>query len=194
MLAVLLTLLLLCFSQVPPVLGVAQSSTSSTTTSAAGANVAGNVTIDQAQFKASVPQYALLGENYSLRIIINSNANLTVPIIIEVSVPVGAIYVHPRVVRTSIQPGGLVVANFSILPFGTPHGGPYNVTALLYVFFPLSMSSPLLVDQATGTVSSIGYNPFPYLPLVLASAAAASLALILVFYKEIFRKDVTGSI
>lgn len=154
--------------------------------------MAGNVTIDQAQFKASVPLYALLGENYSLRVIVNSNANLTVPIIVELSVPVGAIYVHPRVVKTSIQPGGLVMANFSIVPFGIPHLGPYNVTALLYVFFPLSMSSPLLVDQATGVVSSIGFNPFPYLPVVLVSAAAAGLVLVLAFYKEIFRKDPTG--
>lgn len=183
MFAVVLTLSLLCFSQAPPVRAASTS---------AGANVSGNVTIDQAQFKASVPLYAFLGENYSLRIIINSNANLTVPIIVELSVPVGAIYVHPRVVRTSIQPGGLVLANFSILPFGIPHQGPYNVTALLYVFFPLSMSSPLLVDQATGVVSSIGYNPFPYLPLALVSAAAAGLILVLAFYTEIFRKDAMG--
>jgi hypothetical protein len=176
-------LALVCVSQVPHVRG--------STVSPGGANVTGQVTIDKAQFMASVPPYAILGDNYSLRVVIDSNASLVVPVIIQISVPVGGIYVHPRVVRGSIQPNSLMLANFTILPFGHPGEGPFNVTVLLYVFFPLTMSSPLLVDQATAPVLSIGPNPFPYLPVVLVSAVAVGVVLVVVFYREIFRKDVT---
>jgi hypothetical protein len=141
---------------------------------------------------AGVPSYAVLGENYTLRIEMQSNATIPVPIIVQVSASVDAIFVHPRVVRMTIPPMTSMVANFTILPFGTPHTGPFNVTALLYVFFPLSMSSPQLVDQATAVVSSIGPNPFPYLEIALISAAVVALVLIVVFYPGIFRKGLSA--
>ena len=123
--------------------------------------------IDQQQFVATVPSYAVLGTNYTVRVVIQSSVDIVVPIIVQMSAPVGAIFFHPRVVRMSIPPMGFMVANFTILPFAPPHTRPYNVTALLFVFFPLSMSSPLLVDQVTATVSTIGPNPFPYLEVVV---------------------------
>jgi len=151
--------------------------------------VLGGISINQQQFVATVPSYAVLGTNYTLRVVIQSSADIVVPVIVQMSAPVGAIFFHPRVVRMSVPPMGSMVANFTILPFAPPQTGPYKVTALLYVFFPLSMSSPLLVDQVTATVSSIGPNPFPYLEVVLISAAAVTLILIAVFYRDISRKE-----
>ncbi len=141
---------------------------------------------------ATVPSYAVLGTNYTVRVVIQSSVDIVVPIIVQMSAPVGAIFFHPRVVRMSIPPMGFMVANFTILPFAPPHTGPYNVTALLFVFFPLSMSSPLLVDQVTATVSTIGPNPFPYLEVVVILAAAVTIVLIAVFYRDISRKGASG--
>ena len=137
---------------------------------------------------ADGPLYAVLGENYTLRVVIQNNADIVVPVVVQVTTPVGAIFVHPRVIRMSVAPSSSMVANFTILPFGHPRTGPYNVTALLFVFFPLSMSSPLLVDRVTATVSTIGPNPFPYLDVVLVSAAAVVLVVVAVFYGQIFAK------
>jgi len=190
--AALLLMVLMCTSWVPPARGAPVSSLSSTTstssTSPISANLVGNLTIDKQQFVATVPSYGVLGENYSLRVVIQSSANITVPIIVQLSVPVDGIFAHPRVVHANVQPMGSTVANFTILPFGPVRSGPYNVTALLYVFFPQAMSSPLLVDKATATVSTIGPNPFPYLQVALISAGVVTLVLVAVFYPRVFRR------
>ncbi len=188
---ILLLAILTCVSQIPSARGVTTSSTSNTkttSTSSIAPNVQGEIAIDNQQFEATVPPYAVLGENYTLRVAIQSSMNMVVPVIIQVIAPVDAIFVHPQVIHMDIQPNGSQVANFTILPFGVPHTGPFQVTALLYVFFPLSMSSPQLVDQVTATVSSIGPNPFPYLEIVLVSASVVTLILIAVFYQDISRR------
>jgi hypothetical protein len=192
---ILLLIILAFVSQTPTARGATTSSSSSsstTSTSSLPANVSGGISIDQQQFLATVPSYAVLGTNYTVRVVIQSNVDIVVPIIVQMSAPVGAIFFHPRVVRTSVPPMGSVVTNFTILPFAPPRTGPYNVTALLFVFFPLSMSSPQLVEQVTATVSTIGPNPFPYLGLVLISAAVVALVLIAVFYRDIPRKGASG--
>ncbi len=153
----------------------------------------GQVVIDRQTFATTVPSYAMLGENYTVKVVVVSSANITVPIIVQLNAPVDAIFVHPRVVRASVQPDGLVIANFSILPFGAPHRGPSNVTAQLFVFFPDAMTSPALVDQATATVSDIGPSPFPYLGIVLLSTAAVSIVLVAAFYPRVFRRVVARS-
>ncbi len=193
----LLLIVLACIAQAPWARGATTSSTSSSTTTTSASpippNLQGGISINQQQFVATVPSYAVLGTNYTLRVVIQSTVNQTVPVIVQVSAPVEAIFVHPRIVKMSISPMGEMVANFTILPFGPPHTGPYNVTALLFVFFPLGMSSPQLVDQVTATVSSIGPNPFPYLEVVLISAAAVTLILIVVFRRDILRKQASSS-
>jgi len=192
---VLLLVVLAFVSQAPSARGATTSSTSSsstTSTSSIPPNVSGGISIDQQQFVATVPSYAVLGVNYTVRVVIQSTVDIVVPIIVQMSAPVGAIFFHPRVVRMSVPPMGSIVANFTILPFAPPHTGPYSVTALLFVFFPLSMSSPQLVDQVTATVSTIGPNPFPYLEVVLISAAAVTLVLVAVFYRDISRKGTSG--
>lgn len=181
-------------TQVPSAFGAAASSTSTTktaSTSSGAPNIQGQVVIDKQQFVTTVPSYAVIGENYTLRVVVQSSANITVPIIVQVSTPVDAIFVHPRIVRAAVPAMGSVVANFTIVPFGAPNEGPFNVTAQLYVFFRDSMSSPLLVDQANAVVSQIGHNPFPYLELVLISAAVITLVLIVAFYPQVFRGRTT---
>lgn len=189
-LGVLLLMVLMCGSQIPSVRG-ASTATSSTTTSSASSippDVRGEITIDAQQFESSVPAYAVLGTNYTLKVVIQSSVDIVVPVIVKVSTPVQAIFVHPQAIHLQIQPESSMIANFTILPFGAPRTGPYNVTALLYVFFPLSMSSPELVDQTTVIVSSIGPNPFPYLTVAIVSAAVVTLVLVAVFYPGIFRR------
>ncbi len=167
------------------------SSAATTSTSSATPSIQGSVAIDKEQFVTAVPSYAVLGENYTLRVVVQSSANITVPIIVRVSTPVDAIFVHPQIVHANVQAMGSAVANFSILPFGAPNSGPFNVTAELYVFFPDSMSSPLLVDQANAVVEGIGPNPFPYLDIAVISAVVITLVLIAAFYPRAYRRMTT---
>jgi hypothetical protein len=185
-------MVLMCLSQVPSAKGAASSTSSTTTTSTSSipVNALGAVSIDKQLFATQVPSYAVLGENYTLMVVIQSSVDIAVPIIVQVSTPVTAIFVHPKAVRMDVPPMGSMVANFTILAFGAPRSGPFNVTALLFVFFPLSMSSPQLVDQASGIVSTIGPNPFPYLEVVLISGVAVTLILVAVFYPDVFRKGI----
>jgi hypothetical protein len=161
---------------------------SGSTSSSSTPNVTGQVVIVKQQFAESVPSYAILARNYTVRVVVQSNASIPVPLIIQLTTPVEALFVHPRVIHVTIQPNTTVVANFSMLPFAAPHGGPYKVTAILFVFFPLSMSSPSLVDQDTVLVSTIGPNPFPYLGVVLVSGFAVTVVLLAVFYPDPFRR------
>jgi hypothetical protein len=192
----LLLIVLVCSAQIPRTWGAGSSSASSTTSTSTSTSSfdlqGGEILINQQQFAESVPSYAVLGTNYTLRVAVQSTADEVVPIIVQVSAPVDAIFVHPRIIKFSMPPMGSTVANFTVVPFGPPHTGPYNVTALVFVFFPLGMSSPQLVDQVTVTVSSIGPNPFPYLEVALISAAVVTLALVVVFRRDIFGVKVPG--
>jgi len=189
--AVALLVLLLCFLLVPQAHGASKSSTPSLTSPLA-ATIRDGLSINPQQFEASVPSYAILGTNYTLKVLVQSTINMSVPVVVEVSTPVQAIFVHPQAIHMEIQPYSSQIANFTILPFGAPGGGPYNVTALLYVFFPLAMTSPALVNQTTVVVSTIGPNPFPYLEVVLISAVLVTLALVAVFYPGVFGKRFSG--
>jgi hypothetical protein len=184
--AALALVVLTCLAQVASA-QAASSSTSSTTSSSSvtAPSLKGDLAIDGLQFAQTIPSYAVLGDNYTVRVVVHSTATISVPVIIQISVPVEAIYVHPQILQADIQPMGTLVANFTIVPFAPPHTGPYNVTALLFVFFPDSMSSPQLVDQATATVTSMGPNQFPYLGVVLVGACVAALVLVVVFYREL---------
>jgi hypothetical protein len=184
--AALALLVMACLAQVTSAQAAVTSTSSTTSSSTTTApSLKGDLVIDGLQFAQTIPSYAVLGDNYTVRVVVQSTATISVPIIIQISVPVEAIYVHPQILQTDIQPMGTLVANFTIVPFAPPHTGPYNVTALLYVFFPDSMSSPQLVDQTTATVTSIGPNQFPYLEVVLVGACAVTLVLVAVFYREL---------
>lgn len=179
-------LIMSCFAQVASAQVAASSSSSTTSSSTPNAqSLSGDVVIDGLQFEQTVPSYAVLGDNYTVRVVAQSSATIAVPVIIQMSVPVEAIYVHPQILQAEIQPMGSLVANFTIVPFAPPHSGPFNVSALLYVFFPNSMSSPQLVDKTTATVNTIGPNPFPYLQVILASAVVVTLVLVAVFYRDL---------
>lgn len=191
-LTVLLLVAMTSLFQVSCAEGAMARPVTSTKADSVPANVQGDISIDGQRFAATVPSYAVLGENYTVRVVIQSSVGIVVPVIVQLSTPVDAIFVHPRIVRMDVQPGSSAVANFTIVPFGKPHTGPFNVTAQLYVFFPDSMSSPQLVDQATATVSSIGPNPFPYLWVVLASAGAVTVILVAVFYPSVFRRGLAA--
>ncbi len=172
---------------------VSQTSTATTSTSSSGLNMTQLLVLNKPLFLGTVPAYAVIGVNYTLKIEILNNANRTVPVVLRVDVPVNAIFVHPQVIRAEIPPNGTLEANFTMVPFGHPQAGPFDVTLLLYVFFPDAMTSPVLVDQAIGVVATIAPNQFPYLAIVLASAAAITLILVVVFSPEIFHRK-TGRI
>jgi hypothetical protein len=156
-------------------------------------NLRGQVSINKQQFFSNIPDYPLLGENYTLRVEIQSNASIAVPVIVQVSDPVKSMYINPRIIRLDVPPNGFAVANFTVLPFASPRSSSFNLTAMLFVFFPNSMSSPQLVDQATAIVSSIGPNPFPYLDLLLVSATIVTLILVVVFYPNSFRRLIAAA-
>jgi hypothetical protein len=196
--AVALLLLVVTISLFPLPTAWASSKTTSTTNSTSTASTSGftlpsntsqDIFLVQEPFFASVPSYAVLGENYTLSLVVQNKANITVPIVLQVVASVDAIYTYPRVVRTSILPDtSLTVRNFTMVPFGAPHqGGPFNITAELYVFYPNKMSSPQLIGSTTAVVTTIGPNPFPYLDLLVASAAIVAVVLVLVFYPEVVR-------
>jgi hypothetical protein len=181
LLGVLLTLMVLTsFSQTP--------ARAASPSPPVATNIPRQIHIDAQQFVTTVPAYAQLGTNYTLRVVVRSNATISVPLIIQVTAPVGAIFTHPRVVRTDIPPNGFTVANFSMVPFASPNTGPYFVKALVFVFFPLSMSVPLLVDQVSGTVVNIGPNPFPYLEVTLVFALVVAVVLVVFFNPWILRR------
>jgi hypothetical protein len=193
---VLVLMVVICSCQIPPAQGAPSSTSTTKTTSASSLvlpSLQGGIAIDKQQFVTSVPSYALLGVNYTLRVVVQSSVSIVVPVVIKIAVPVEAIFVHPQIIKMDVQPESSAIANFTILPFGAPHTGPFDVTAQLYVFFLNSnMSSPELVDQATAVVSSIGPNPFPYLDVVLVSAGAVTIVLVAVFYPDVFRRRDAG--
>ena len=152
---------LICVTQVPPP-GVAASTTP-------GANIAGQVTIDQQKFAASVPPFALLGRELFVGSG-NNEHSYSCPRHHSVVGP-GRSDICPSSDHPSERPTQWLDRNqLHYLALWPSRRGRFNVTALLFVFFPLSMSSPLLVNQAEATVFSIDANPFPYLAVVLVFA------------------------
>lgn len=175
----------------PPPAAGAPSSTTTTTTSSAG--LQGILTIDGASFFSSVPSSATLGQNYTLRVLIESSSNLTLPIIVRVLAPVETILIHPLVLRTDLAPMGSLVANFSIVPFVSWNKAPINVTAAAWVWFINQMSTPRLVAQTTAYIYTIGGGSPSYLNvLVFAAVVAVVLAVVAVTYRYSHRRGATA--
>lgn len=153
-----------------------------------GASTAQNppVSIDQPLFISTVPSYAVLGHNYTVKILVKSNSDQPVPIILRVSAPVDVIYTHPLLMQLVVEPGEQIMANFSLIAFNR-YTGLINVTAILWVWFFAQMSRPEVVQQLSTVINGVEPSPLSTYALVLIvalSAAIAGVAFVLVMRRR----------
>ncbi len=113
------------------------------------------VEIDNTLFASTVPSFATVGHNYTVKVIAVNHLNRTLPVLLRLEVPVDAVYVHPLLVQGSVPPNGQILANFSIIPFNPSYGGALNLTAVVEVWFLSNMSRPQVVDSSSALISGI---------------------------------------
>jgi len=135
---------------------------------ATGTGSAPQVEIDRSLFYSTVPSYASVGQNYTVKVMVTSNSNVTVPVLIRLEAPVDAFYIHPFLVEGSVSPHGSLLANFSLIPFGSSFRGTLNVTAVVSIWALNSMSRPQTVDSASLIVGSIRPQVAGQVTLVLS--------------------------
>lgn len=168
--------------------GVAPPVTLAAASTVLPTNVTGILTINPSLFQQSVPSTATVGGNYTLRIQIQSTANITLPVIVRIVAPVSQVFVHPLLLRTSVPAMGSITANFTMVPFVIWHAAPINVTAAVWVWFTGKMPTPELFDQSSAYIYNIDSSPFPYLPVLLIFGAVVTVVLIVVFYPNLVRR------
>ncbi len=134
------------------------------------------LTIDRGLFSSTVPSYATIGQNYTVKVLVRSSANVTLPVLVRLEAPVDAFYIHPLLVEGSVSPHGELLANFSMVAFGSSYGGVLNVTAVVAIWALNSMSRPQVVDS----VSLLVYSIRPLLVNQIALALVGLLVLVFV--------------
>lgn len=144
---------------------VSSSTSLSTSTSVSNATISSilenpPVSMDNNLFLASVPSYPNIGQNYTVRILVNNNSDEPIPILFRVDVPVDVFDVHPIFLTIVVPPGGQIIGNFTINAFNRSYKGPIVVTATLWIWFYAIMNRPQEVQSLSATV--FGVNPSPY--------------------------------
>jgi hypothetical protein len=137
------------------------------------------VSIDQALFLSTVPSYAVLGHNYTVRLLVNNTTNESVPIILRVNVPVGVIYTHPTILQLIVEPGRQVLTNFSLIAFDR-YNGLINVTAMMWVWFYNETSRPVLAEQVSTVINGVLPSPLSTIALVSVVALLVATAAVVV--------------
>ncbi len=157
---------LIAFSTGAPALSFASTSTAQQP----------SLVIDRSLFSATLPSYANVGGNYTVKIQVTNNLNASLPILIRLEAPVEVVYIHPLLVEGRILPHGQFIANFTMIPFNSSFQRPLNVTAALSVWFVSTQSRPQLVDS----VSFLIYDVRPHVEYqaLLALVGLLSLALV----------------
>jgi hypothetical protein len=138
------------------------------------------VSIDQTLFLSTVPSYAVLGHNYTVKLLVSNTSNESVPIILRVSVPVGLIYTHPTILQLIVEPDQQVLTNFSLIAFDK-YNGPINVTAILWVWFYDNSSRPVVAEQISTVIDSVTPSPLSSIALISIVALSVTTAAIVVF-------------
>jgi hypothetical protein len=167
------------------------TTTSSTTTTSTAANSTlpngltltekNALTIDSALFDASVPSYAYVGENFSVKMRVINHSNETLPIILGVSAPVDVLYVSPLLVHKDIPPGGALTQTFWVVAIQPNGAGRTTMTGKVWIWFYDRMDTPALVSQTTAQV--FGIRPSPLVgtevavAVVVIAVAAGSVLL-----------------
>jgi hypothetical protein len=127
-------------------------------------------------FSATLPSHASVGGNYTVKILVTSHMNESLPILLRLEAPVDAVYVHPLLVEGRISPYGQFLANFTVIPFSSSFQGPLNVTAALSVWFVSTQSRPQLVDSASFLIYDV--RPHAAYQVLLGLVGILSLALV----------------
>jgi len=137
------------------------------------------VSIDQALFLSTVPSYAVLGHNYTVRLLVNNTSNESVPIILRVDVPVDVIYTHPTIQQLIVEPGQQVLTNFSLIAFDR-YSGLINVTATMWVWLYNQTSRPVIAEQVSTVINGVLPSPLSTIALVAVVALLAATATVVV--------------
>ncbi len=139
--------------------------------------------IDRGLFSATLPSYAEVGGNYTVKILVTNHMNASLPILLRLETPVDAVYVHPLLVEGRISPYGQFLANFTFIPFNSSFQGPLNVTAALSVWFLSTQNRPQPVDSASFLVYEVrphvAYQALLILAGVLVLALVAAVIMVL---------------
>ena len=150
------------------------------------------VSMNQQLFLSTVPSYAVLGHNYTVRILVKNNSDQPAPIILRVNVPVDVIYTHPLLQQLVVEPGQQVLANFSLIPFNR-YSGPINVTAILWVWFFAQMPRPVVVQQLSTIINGVAPSPLSNYALVLVVGLSVAAAVVVLLSVRRRRRAGVGS-
>ncbi len=143
----------------------------------------------------SVPSYPEVGQNSTVKVLVNNNSDEPIPVYFRVEAPINVMVVLPIYVEAVVPPNGQVVGNFTVLAFNTSYRGLINVSAVLYIWFYDQMSRPQEVQVASAVVYRV--NPSPYSQEVQALFALliiVPVGLGAVFYIKSKRHQVNHSL
>ena len=117
------------------------------------------ISIDRALFVSTVPDYAVIGANYTVKVLVRNGLGVSVPALVWIQAPVNSMVVRPLLIHTLVPARGQFLANFSLIPFHQPSSGHANVTAFLAVWDVPLMARPQVVQQLSTSVFSVTPSP-----------------------------------
>ena len=141
---------------------------------AASAVSGSSVRIDRPLFLATVPSYAVIGLNYTVKVLVRNNASSPVPIVLWIVAPVDSVLIRPYQIFSVVPANQGFLANFSLVAFHQPASGHNNVTAVLSVWAFTNMSRPQVVQQ----VNAVMFSAAPSSAALVVEAGATGAFLV----------------
>jgi len=140
------------------------------------------IMVDVSLYHATVPSYAYLGQNFTVKLEVSNTSNESLPLILELSAPVDMLYVSPLIFHQTIPAGSHQTFNFSVVAIQTASQGSFPVTAKIWIWFIDRMSTPELVSQTTTQIYGIGPSPVARIivPVLLLTVAAVILVFVVI--------------
>jgi len=123
------------------------------------------VSIDQSLFIETVPNYPNIGQNYTVKVLVNNNSDQPIPVYFRVEAPIQVFTVHPIYVAVLVPPNGQVTGNFTLVAFNGSFKGAVNVSTVLYIWYYHQMNQPQQVQQSSTFV--YGVHPYQYSQIIL---------------------------
>ena len=108
-------------------------------------------TINPSLFISSVPSYMIIGQNYTMQVLVTNHANVTLPFFVSIVAPVQYLLVDPLSQQAQLSSGESTLLTFRLIAY-VSHSGQMNVTATLWIANGTSRSTPLLIESVTGQV------------------------------------------
>ncbi len=143
------------------------------------------VSMDKTLFISTIPSYAVLGHNYTVRVLVTNHSNQSVPIILRIDGPLDLVYTYPIFVQVAVEPGHQLLSNFSLIAFATSTQ-TINVTAKLWVWFFDKTPAPVLVQQVSATIN--GVRSPAYSRIILAGVVVLiALPIVVISIKRLRR-------